>query len=121
MAYTPDIWVFVEIHNPQNNKTVYKVLAGWYGGFTQGNEWRLNSGIEEIIEHDSYYEVLGASGSVYYCHKQGEKTGEPTFYVLSDLLNNKQGFEVNVVQYSEIQPSLVKKRKYDGNEGKHKD
>lgn len=113
MTYTPDIWVFVEIYNPDTQEIIYKVLAGWYGGFTQANSWRLNSGITEIIEHENYYEVIGGSGSAYYCNKLGEKTGTPTEYVLQDLIQNELGYKVCVVQYHEIRPDIVTKRKQD--------
>jgi hypothetical protein len=110
MTYTPDIWVFVEIYNPASSEITYKVLAGWYGGFARGSNWRLNSGITEIIEHEEYYEVLGASGSSYTCYKSCEKTGSPTDYVLYDLMQNKHGYKVHVVEYHEIRPDVVTKR-----------
>lgn len=115
MTYIPDIWVFVEIYNPDTQEIIYKVLAGWYGGFTQANSWRLNSGITEIIEHENYYEVIGGSGSVYYCHKLGETTGTPIEYVLQDLIQNELGYEVHVVEYHEIRSDIVTKRQAANN------
>lgn len=110
MTNTPDIWIFVEISNPASSEITYKVLAGWYGDFARGSNWKLNSGITEIIEHEEYYEVLGASGSSYTCYKSCEKTGSPTDYVLYDLMQNKQGYEVHVVEYHEIRSDIVTKR-----------
>lgn len=115
MTYTPDIWVFLEIYDLASCKIKYKLLAGWYGGFTQGSNWRLNSGITEIIEHEEYYEVLGASGSSYTCHKFCEKIGEPTAYVLKDLIQNKRGYTVHVVQHNEIRSDIVTKRQAANN------
>jgi len=66
--YTPDRWVVIEIKSP-NEEPIRKVLAGWYGGFTQGDSWRINSGITEVIEHDDRYEFVGSTGSVYRCYK----------------------------------------------------
>lgn len=66
--YTPDRWVIVEINSPEHG-TVRKVLGSWYGGYTGSDSWRLNSGIEKIVEHDTYYDVYGYSGSIYKCNK----------------------------------------------------
>jgi len=67
-AYTPDLWVIVEINSDEHGK-IRKVLGSWYGGFAGSDEWRMNSGIEKVIEQDDYYDVIGYSGSVYKCYK----------------------------------------------------
>jgi hypothetical protein len=48
---------------------MYKVFAGWYGGYAGSDSWKLSSGIEKSIEHDDYYEIHNNSGSVYKCYK----------------------------------------------------
>jgi len=67
-AYTPDLWVIVEINSDEHGK-IRKVLGSWYGGFAGSDEWRMTSGIEKVIEQDDYYDVIGYSGSVYKCYK----------------------------------------------------
>lgn len=63
----PDRWVVVKfIHDDQ---VTLKVFAGWVGGFTTGDSWRLNSGIVRTVETDDAYEFYGHSGSVYICKK----------------------------------------------------
>lgn len=66
--YTPDSWVVIKMTH--NDKTFYKVLGGWSGGYLNGTSWRLNSGIERVELEDDVYKFYGASGSVYSCYKE---------------------------------------------------
>ena len=74
-VYTPDVWVIVKFSGKDVNdgEPLYKVLAGWYGGFTNGDSWKLNSGITRIVIHEKHYSIEGYSGSVYECHKESER------------------------------------------------
>jgi hypothetical protein len=63
----PENWAVIEFPNG-----LRKVYAGWRGGYTTGDEWRLNSGIVNTEETDDYYDFSGASGSVYRCYKKVE-------------------------------------------------
>ena len=67
--YIPDVWVIVRISGSEVPETYYRVLAGWYGGFADGDSWRLSSGIENIKETEGGYEASNASGSLYYLSK----------------------------------------------------
>lgn len=65
--YTPDRWVVLEFTH--NDTVTRKLFGGWYGGYTDGDTWKLNSGITAIrIDDSGHYEFDGASGSTYYCH-----------------------------------------------------
>jgi hypothetical protein len=64
MIYTPDAWVILKVDN------FYKVLAGWSGGYLDGDSWRINSGIVKCQQHKDHFLFLGSSESVYQCHKQ---------------------------------------------------
>jgi hypothetical protein len=73
--YNPDVWVVVKFSGEDvPDGEMYKILAGWYGGFTQGDSWKLNSGIIKITEDGSNYYIDGYSGSTYVCHKEAERT-----------------------------------------------
>ena len=63
----PDKWVILEFDN--NGKKLYKVFAGWYGGYLDGDSWKLNSGIVETTFADEMYVFKGYSGSEYHCAK----------------------------------------------------
>lgn len=67
--YTPDVWVVLEFDHPDLETPLRKVFAGWYGGFTGSNSWKLNSGITNVrIDDEGHYEFDGYSGSTYRCH-----------------------------------------------------
>lgn len=67
MAYTPDNWVVIKLNGKDPH---YRVLAGWSGGYTTGDSWRLNSGITKVEEDGWYYYFHGSTGSVYECFKE---------------------------------------------------
>jgi hypothetical protein len=99
--YTPDVWVVLEFDAPQLEVPLRKVFAGWYGGYTGSNSWKLNSGITAVRRVDDWFEFDGYSGSVYRCHvndyhmsglmlnvlanwqKQAEQRGDTTIKTLS--------------------------------------
>ena len=66
--YYPDGWVMVKV-----NPNLIKLFASFSGGFTQGDQWRMNSGIVKIVEKEHHYDVYGSSGSVYNCPKMMEE------------------------------------------------
>lgn len=65
--YTPDNWVVLKINH--KGETLYKVLAGWSGGYLDGDSWRMNSGIVAVEKQAYLYGFYGSSGSVYWCHQ----------------------------------------------------
>jgi hypothetical protein len=69
--YTPDSWKLVKLVSPKHG-TIYKVLASWYGGFTQGNSWKLSSGVESVSIEGDLITLPQSSGSVYVLHKNNE-------------------------------------------------
>lgn len=67
--YSPDSWVVIRMSH--KDATLYKVLGGWSGGYTQGDSWRLNSGVDRVEVDGDRYLFHGSSGSVYSCHRDG--------------------------------------------------
>lgn len=59
---TPDSWVVLKISDG-----LYKVLAGWSGGYLHGSSWQLNSGIKRAEKVDGHFRFHGYSGSIYQC------------------------------------------------------
>ena len=81
MKYTPDNWVVIKLDDGVDPH--YRVLAGWSGGYLDGDRWRINSGITKVEtvvitgggitkveEDDGYYNFSGSSGSTYRCGKK---------------------------------------------------
>ena len=64
--YKPDNWVVIKLKGDDPH---YRVLAGWSGGYTTGDSWRMNSGITKVEEDDGAYYFSGSSGSTYRCGK----------------------------------------------------
>lgn len=93
-TYTPDRWVMIEISSPDTDPT-RKILAGWYGGFAQGDSWKINSGITETREFEDRFEFDGYSGSTYVCYKQSEGLSNYMLSVLSSF--QEQGKDKGVV------------------------
>jgi hypothetical protein len=65
--YVPDQWVMVKV-----TKDLYKIFGSWRGGYTIGDSWRINSGIERTEDKGDHYLFYGYSGSVYKCYKDQE-------------------------------------------------
>lgn len=65
-TYTPDAWVPVLIESKEHGK-IYKILAGWYGGYIGSDYWKLSSGVESISisEDGSVITMPQSSGSTY--------------------------------------------------------
>lgn len=67
--YYPDNWVVLKI-DTKDAPVLYKVLAGWSGGYTGGNSWRMNSGITRVEDAGYWWKFYGHSGSCYVCNKE---------------------------------------------------
>ena len=81
----PDNWVVLEIMT--DTKTpIYKVLAGWSGGYLSGDNWKLNSGIVKVRELAASWVFIGNSGSVYVCDKEQYKLRMNNAEVYEQLL-----------------------------------
>jgi hypothetical protein len=96
-TYTPDKWVMLKITG--NDQPVYKVLAGWTGGYLHGDSWKLNSGVVSVEEHDDHYAFAGASGSVYVCRKNSYGLTMMTSQILKHFTD--QAPSVNIEMLSE--------------------
>jgi hypothetical protein len=98
--YTPDTWVIVELSSDKG--THHRIMGGWYGGYAQGDQWRISSGVESIVDKGKLYEVPNTSGSVYLLHKQSEKLSFYTGQVLSSMAENTKDIKIKVVTIESI-------------------
>ena len=75
--YRPDNWVVIKMTRQpkspflESNRDLvtYKVLACWNGGYLDGESWRMNSGVDFIVDHKDEVHFHGRSGSNYICGK----------------------------------------------------
>jgi len=65
--YNPDNWVIIKINGDDPH---YRVLAGWSGGYLDGDSWRMNSGITRAEDAGDRFNFYGSSGSCYSCGKE---------------------------------------------------
>ena len=78
--YTPNEWAVIKIKDPDGGY-LYKVFGGWWGGYGDGDRWRMNSGITKAVRtsKEDYYDARypdaviidfhGYSGSIYRVNK----------------------------------------------------
>ena len=71
-TYTPDTWIILLFDSPTYGKS-HKVFGGWYGGFTQGDSWKLSPVMKDLVDEGDFYSSMQESGSVYRLHKGLEK------------------------------------------------
>lgn len=98
--YYPDNWVVLKIKQGKLDSGFYKVLAGWSGGYLDGDSWRMNSGISKVTENGDYFEFWGYSGSCYVCHKDsyGLRMNNAGVY---NALKEQEGFENQITLMDE--------------------
>ena len=65
--HKPNNWVVIKMDGDDPH---YRVLAGWSGGYLDGDSWRMNSGITRVEDDGDCYNFYGSSGSCYYCYKE---------------------------------------------------
>ena len=101
--YTPDRWVVLEFNGPSMSEPVHKVFAGWYGGFTSGESWKLNSGIVKTKRNGKRWDFEGYSGSLYRCHEQGYGMSGYMTNVLSTFRARLQdGTTIKILDLDEV-------------------
>ena len=95
--YSPDAWVVVKLSGDAvPDGVLYKILAGWKGGYTQGDSWKLNSGITKIEETEHVFNVYGYSGSIYSCYKESERMMMITQGIFDNLVEAYKNKKVKI-------------------------
>jgi len=100
--YHPDAWVILKVIH--KDVMYYKVLAGWYGGYANGDSWKINSSIASVDKVDGIYEFYGYSGSVYFCNEKTERLTGLTASILESYQKDMEGIgaSMEVVPVSEV-------------------
>lgn len=107
MTYTPDNWVIVKMTRPEG--VIHKVLAGWSGGYLNGDSWRMNSGIVRTSQDGDYILFYGESGSVYKCHKDAQRLSASTAAIYDTLVNQgkQKGVTVEMVDVGDGRWNMI--------------
>ncbi len=80
--YMPDNWVVIKFKGDDPH---YRVLAGWSGGYTTGDSWRMNSGIVRVEQTKFLYKFYGATSSCYVCSKNSYCLRKNNAYIWAAL------------------------------------
>lgn len=100
---SPDVWVVVELSGLKVENRYHRILAGWYGGFANGDSWKMSSGITRIVDKDTYWEIHNTSGSIYNCHKDIERFSGYTQNVYNSYQEeNCDDIRINHVPFESI-------------------
>ena len=94
-TYEPDRWGIIEMS--EEGKLVYKLMACWNGGYTEGDYWRLNSGIVKIEETEHQYNIYGDSGSLYIVHKLDYGINNMEALDVIERFNNVTGYSATIL------------------------
>jgi hypothetical protein len=108
--YRPDNWVVLKI--TYKTETVYKVLAGWSGGYLDGDSWRMNSGITKVEKGSTTWKFYGSSGSCYECgmHNYGLRMNNAGIY---SQLKDKFGDDIEMMPEDTDWIRLLKEDGYE--------
>lgn len=99
MDYFPDKWLVVKISSEED--THYRIFACWYGGFANGDSWKLNSGIKEIEVVNEAFRFIGDSGSRYIGSVNNYGISGYGSGVLSSLIAGQASIGVEVTKLDE--------------------
>ena len=97
-TYYPDCWVLCRIESnvdpgeSGHDHFHYRVLAGWYGGYTGGDSWKLSSGLENnvTVNEDGAYVLPQTSGSIYIAYPTAYRTSGYTQSVANRFIEDAQ-------------------------------
>jgi hypothetical protein len=94
----PDCWVIIEVKTPEGIQ-FQKILAGWSGGYLNGDSWRMSSPVKrmKIKVNQDFFTVDTESGSFYTLWKsrQGLRMSNSGIY---NELKEKFGDYVEIVE-----------------------
>ena len=95
MTYLPDNWVILEFKQ-DDGEIFHKVLAGWSGGYLDGDHWRMNSGITKIVTNENNYDIHGQTGSIYTVRKESELVRMSMSGILKKLTDTGRAKQVDI-------------------------
>ena len=103
--YYPDKWAILHITSP-DHPPIDKVVGSWYGNFTGGDSWRMNSGIERVADAGDFYHIYGYSGSVYHCRKDAQGMSAYTEMVMNNMATQLEEGGLGMMRVIDIKELL---------------
>lgn len=82
----PDVWVFIDVENKETGEKFVKIVAGFYGGFTQGNSWRITSPVAKLETLAESFRATTESGRVYTLDACNNRIGTPIAPILASIV-----------------------------------
>lgn len=67
------------------------MFGSWSGSYIHGDSWQMNSGVVDVKENGDGYDVIGSSGSIYYCHSLRYGVNSYGHGVLNDFVKRADG------------------------------
>jgi len=94
----PDKFIVLKM-TKKTEEPIYKVFASWYGGYLDGDSWKINSGIVDIEIDGEMINFIGYSGSIYQCHKKSYGTSSYSQGILNNIINKSKeiGYKIKVM------------------------
>lgn len=112
-TYYPDRWVIIKLNLVKEPKPLYKVLIGLSGSYTEGDAWRVSSGIVNINEQGDIYFIYNHSGSQYICYKESEGMNaimDGIFNMFSQEIEKLKSGTIEIVPIEEVRNMLQKEK-----------
>ena len=103
--YNPDKWAIVHITS-KDHPPIDKVVGSWYGNFTSGDSWRMNSGIERVADAGDFYHIYGYSGSIYHCRKDAQGMSAYTEMVMNNMATQLEEGGLGMMRVIDIKELL---------------
>lgn len=112
--YQPDVWQLVKIQLNDGSPVMYKVLAGWYGGYGGSDAWKLSSAcLRADLEMETGCIVFhNESGSQYRGTPHGRRfsglTGNIYQHLVKDIRDAELGTVTLVESAIAALPALIR-------------
>lgn len=94
--HEPYDWVVLRIES--EDSVIYKVLAGFPGGYLDGDYWRLNSGITDVeLGDNGIVYFYGNSGSCYKVNEANYHLSMRTLPIYTQMSAENTGYKVTML------------------------
>lgn len=119
--YNPDVFVILKVF--YQGDIMYRTLGGWYGGYLDGDSWRLSSPIVSVNMGAEYtdsipnLQIYNESGSVYNLGASIYKLSTTTFGVLNSLMESTaKQTNISVIMFESFEEFLEDFNEYKESE-----